>query len=258
MSITGATVTGTGFSLVTTTFPITVLAGQSANLNVTFAPTTANTFSGTLTVTSNAPNTPPVVTLSGTATNPPTFLLSVSPTSVSFGSVVVGSSTTQTVTLSNTGTGSVNVSAANVNGSDFSVTGLTLPATIAAGRTLPVTLTFTSSQSGAASGSVSFVSTATNSPATASLSGSGTAPLPHSTDLSWIASTSPVIGYNVYRGTASGGPYVMIVTAPQAGTTYTDLTVQSGITYYYVVTAVDSTGNESSYSNEAVAVIPTP
>jgi fibronectin type 3 domain-containing protein len=67
-----------------------------------------------------------------------------------------------------------------------------------------------------------------------------------------------VIGYNVYRGTTSGGPYTKIVSAPQAGTTYTDSAVQSGWTYFYVVTAVDSNGNESSYSNEATAVIPTP
>ena len=37
---------------------------------------------------------------------------------------------------------------------------------------------------------------------------------------------------------------------------YTDSTVQNGNTYYYVTTAVDGSGNESSYSNQASAVIP--
>ncbi len=46
--------------------------------------------------------------------------------------------------------------------------------------------------------------------------------------------------------------------SPQAGTTYVDSTVQSGTTYYYVVTAVSSSGAESSYSNQATAVVPTP
>lgn len=88
-------------------------------------------------------------------------------------------------------------------------------------------------------------------------SGSGTT---HSVDLSWIASTSPnVAGYNVYRGTVSGGPYTMLNTSLVAGTTYTDSTVQSGQTYYYVATAVDTSGNQSAYSSPpAQAIVPTP
>jgi len=43
-----------------------------------------------------------------------------------------------------------------------------------------------------------------------------------------------------------------------ASTTYTDSTVQAGVTYFYVVTAVDSSGNESVYSNQASATVPTP
>ena len=43
-----------------------------------------------------------------------------------------------------------------------------------------------------------------------------------------------------------------------SGTAYTDLTVQAGQTYYYVTTAVDSNNNESAYSNEAPAAIPSP
>jgi fibronectin type 3 domain-containing protein len=39
-------------------------------------------------------------------------------------------------------------------------------------------------------------------------------------------------------------------------TAYTDTTVQAGQTYYYVTTAVDSSGNESTYSNEVQAVVP--
>jgi fibronectin type 3 domain-containing protein len=41
-------------------------------------------------------------------------------------------------------------------------------------------------------------------------------------------------------------------------TAYTDNTVQAGETYYYVTTAVDSRGIESVFSNETMAVIPTP
>ncbi len=83
--------------------------------------------------------------------------------------------------------------------------------------------------------------------------------VPHSVALTWTASTSAnVVGYNVYRGAASAGPFTKVTSLPVAGTGYTDYGVQAGQTYYYVATAVDSAGNESVYSNPAQAVIPTP
>jgi fibronectin type 3 domain-containing protein len=80
----------------------------------------------------------------------------------------------------------------------------------------------------------------------------------HSVSLSWNASTSlNVVAYNIYRATVSGGSYGL-QNSMNASTTYTDKTVQSGQTYYYVVTAVDSAGAESGYSNQVQAIIPTP
>jgi hypothetical protein len=96
---------------------------------------------------------------------------------------------------------------------------------------------------------------------TAALGGScPTPPTQHTVSLSWTLSTTPnVAGYNVYRGTASGGPYsTKLDSSLVIGSSFTDSTVQSGQTYYYVATAVDSSGNESAYSNVAQAVIPTP
>jgi hypothetical protein len=79
----------------------------------------------------------------------------------------------------------------------------------------------------------------------------------HSVALAWIASTtSTVVGYNVYRSTVSGTGYAKINSAFDSALTYTDSTVQNGTTYYYVTTAVDSSGNESLYSNETQAFIP--
>jgi hypothetical protein len=75
--------------------------------------------------------------------------------------------------------------------------------------------------------------------------------------LSWNPSTSPNLsGYNIYRGSVSGGPYTAVNTSLVPGSTYTDSGVQGGLTYYYVATAVDYTGAESVYSNEATAVVP--
>ena len=83
-----------------------------------------------------------------------------------------------------------------------------------------------------------------------------TAQLAHSAALSWAASTSAVFGYNVYRGTVNGGPYTLMNLSLVTGLSYTDTTVQSGVTYYYVTTAVDSNGVQSVDSNQVTAIIP--
>jgi hypothetical protein len=78
----------------------------------------------------------------------------------------------------------------------------------------------------------------------------------HRVVLKWRASSSQVAGYNVYRSTAPAGNYVRINSSPVLGTTFTDNTVESGLTYYYVTRAVDALGRESVNSNEASAAIP--
>jgi fibronectin type 3 domain-containing protein len=89
------------------------------------------------------------------------------------------------------------------------------------------------------------------------MTGTGTAPIQHTVDLAWNASADAV-GYNIYRGTVSSGPYTMINSSLDSTTTYTDSTVVSGQTYYYVATAVNSESQQSGYSNQATAVIPNP
>jgi hypothetical protein len=83
-------------------------------------------------------------------------------------------------------------------------------------------------------------------------------PTPSSASLSWNPSTSVVVGYNVYRGTQSGGPYTKLNSSPVSATTCTDSSVKAGQTYFYVVTAADSSNVESAYSNEVSASIPSP
>jgi fibronectin type 3 domain-containing protein len=84
----------------------------------------------------------------------------------------------------------------------------------------------------------------------------------HPTILNWTASTSSnLAGYNVYRSTTSGGTYTKLNTTliPSTKTTFTDGTCQSGLTYFYVATAVDTSGNESGHSSPPTqANIPTP
>jgi hypothetical protein len=77
----------------------------------------------------------------------------------------------------------------------------------------------------------------------------------HSVKLNWQASSSTkVTAYRVYRSTIPGGYYALLASA--AGLTYTDTAVRSGATYYYVLSAINSAGQQSTYSNQVKAVIP--
>jgi hypothetical protein len=210
---------------------------------------------GSLVISSNGSNPSLTVPSSGTGTLP--GALAVSPATVNFGNITVGTTQNQSGTLS-ASNAPVTVSSLAVSGSQFSVSGITLPVTIAAGSSVPFQLTFAPQTSGTISANVSFASNASSSPTVEVVTGSGTMPQ-HSVALGWNTSTSSgVVGYNIYRGTVSTGPYTRINSALDPAPYDTDSTVLGGKTYYYVVTAVDSAGAESAYSTPATAVIPSP
>ena len=256
ISITNVGVTGTGFSLSNPpALPATISAGQSLSLTVAFTPSSSGTASGTLSITSDASNASATVALSGSGLAP--GQLAVNPATLSFGDVAVGSNSSQSASLT-AGSSSVTVSSASWNGQGYSVSGITFPVTVPPGQSISFNVDFTPSTAGVASGSISFISDAANSPTIETLTGTGTQTSAHSVDLSWAASTSVVVGYNLYRGTQSGGPYAKVNSSLQSMTSFTDATVASGTTYYYVATAVDNQSVESTYSNEVQAVVPTP
>jgi hypothetical protein len=247
--------TGTGFSITGLALPLTLNPGQSFTFGVNFAPTSAGSVSGSIGFVSDASNPNLTVTLSGTGAS--VGQLTVSPATLNFGSVIVGQSKTMSATLSATGT-NVTVSSACFNTSEFTLSGVSFPLTVTAGQSATVSVVFKPQASGTASDSVSFASNAANSPAVAALSGSGTPPPQHNVDLSWTPSTSSVVGYNVYRGSKSGGPYSKINSVLDATTSFTDSSVQAGTMYFYVTTAVDGNGMESGFSNQVQAAVPTP
>jgi hypothetical protein len=174
---------------------------------------------------------------------------------MSFGNVPVGSNAIQKGTLT-AGASDITVSAAAGKGQGYSLSGISFPVTLPAGQSVPFTVTFAPQTAGNAPGSIAFNSNATDSPTTEALTGSATEQSQHSVALSWDASTSQVVGYNIYRGVASGGPYTKLNTSANASTAYTDNSVQSRQIYYYVTTAVDSSNVESLYSNQVTASIP--
>ncbi len=249
VTISQVTPSGTGFSLSGFVAPLTLSPGQSVTFSVAFSPTLSGTASGSLSVISDASDPSLSVSLSGTGTS--AGQLSVSPGSMSFGTVTVGATRSQSGALSASGA-SVTVSSASSSSSEFALTGLTYPLTIAAGQSVPFTLTFAPRMSGSTSTNILFSSNASDSSLAESASGTGA--VQHTVDLSWNPSSSTVAGYNLYRGGVSGGPYTKINSSTLAS--YIDTSVQSGQTYYYVTTAVDSNGVESGYSNEASALVP--
>jgi len=128
---------------------------------------------------------------------------------------------------------------------------------VAAGQSAQYTVTFTPPAAGSSPGSISFVSNASDASLKQTFSGAGTQTgSSHSVSLTWDPSTSTVAGYNLYRGTQSGGPYSRINSRLLSSTAYDDSAVQSGRNYFYVSTAVDASNNESTFSNEAPAAIP--
>jgi hypothetical protein len=255
LNLSQASLTGAGFSVNGLNVPTTLNAGQSLTFNVVFTPTTSGSASASLALTADGAVPSLSLSFSGMGTSP--GQLAVAPGTFTFGDVTVGASQNKTGTLTASGA-SVTVSSAVSSSPEFTVSGLSLPATIAAGQSATFTVSFTPQASGVSSASISFASNATNGPWAASLTGNGTPAPQHSVSLSWNASASTVAGYNVYRGSQTGGPYVAVNSAPEAGTSYVDDAVTAGQTYYYVVTAVDSGGTESVYSNQVQAVIPSP
>jgi hypothetical protein len=178
-------------------------------------------------------------------------------TSLGFGNVMVNNSSLLGVNFTNSGSVNITVSSVTISGAGFTASGISNGQIVTPGQVVTLNVTFAPAATGSAIGNVTIVSDASNSPVAVSLSGSGT--LAHSATLTWTASTSTVTGYNIYRGTLSGGPYVLISSfSVVPGTQYVDSSVVSGQTYYYVATAVASGNAESVHSNEVWAAIPTP
>src|SRR5262249_23610966 len=99
--------------------------------------------------------------------------LQLNPTSVNFGNVTVGKSSSQTVTILNVGTASVTVTQATVSNSQFSISGVTLPMTVAAGQAGTATVSVTPTASGPITGTLSILGESGTAPVVVNLTASG-------------------------------------------------------------------------------------
>ncbi len=174
MTISQANVTGAAYSVTGLTLPFTLAARSSTSFTVIFAPLTANSFSGNVSLVSTAFGSPNNLPLTGTGAAAPLAQLTANPASWNFNNVRVGSNSTQAMAVSNTGNVSITVSQISTSGAGFSVTGISAPLTLSPGQSASYTAKFAPvSPGGSASGQVSFISNASNSPTLVSLMGTG-------------------------------------------------------------------------------------
>ena len=230
--LTASPASGTGSGTVTVSVVTGSLATGTYSSMITLGATGATAVSVPVTFTVAAAPVPPAI---GT-----------SPTSLTFVATLGGANpATQTVSISNSGGGTLTWStsdnAAWLTASPASGTGNgTLTASVnTTGLAIGTyTGTITVAASGATSRTVSAVLTVS-------------APASSSVTLIWNTNTeSNLAGYKVYRATASGAYGAPIATLTGNITTYTAVGLEVGTTYFFVVTAYDDAGKESSVSNE--------
>ena len=289
-NLVGDMYTASGF-----TPPKSIPPGGKIFMSIKFEPTNAGSVPGSVVIGSGESVfgrdiTSDLINYSLSGTGVAAATLDATPINVAFGSVPVGTSISKSVKLMNYGTQSATIAGARLSGAGFSTSGLTLPTKLAAGSTKTFTLKFAPTGTGTGSGTITLTSIFGGNQLTLNMSGtgikpksagspppsgsgsppppssgsgspppsgSGSPPAAHSVALSWDASTSSdVVGYNVYRATSPGPPFAKLVNSTISELSYTDDTVKSGKTYTYVVTAVNSAGEESVYSASVTAAIP--
>ncbi len=279
----------TGFTFNPGSQSATITAANVTGVNFTATAQPAATFSISGTISPTAGGAGATVTLSGAsgATATANGSGAYSFTGLAKGSYAVTPShagytfspTSQSATLTNANLTGVNFTATAQPPATFSISGTITPTSGGSGATVLLSGAAGATTTTNASGNYTFTGLAngnytvtpsdsgfTFTPANQSVTISGVnvtginfiaaANKPFSVDLSWSPSTSTVSGYNVYRSTVNGSGYVKLNSSLIGGTIFDDTNVQSGATYYYVTTSVDSGGDESAYSNQATAAIP--
>lgn len=199
VTVSAFTVTGAGFTLSNSTFPLTLAAGQSVSLNVTFAPTSDGWVQGIGTFTSTANNTRLQLQLRGTGAASESIV--ASPPSVSFGQVAVGGSSTVPVVLTNTRSSKVQLLSLQTSGNGYSVSGPTFPVTLSSGQSVTLNLTFAPISAGITGGDVFVTGPNLNVP----MNGTGT-----TTTAGKLTITPSLVNFgNVPVGTTTTQPITM-------------------------------------------------
>ena len=228
--------------------PVSGTNNGTVTASVSLTGLAVGTYNTTVTVTASGVSAKSLpVTLTMTATTAGATI-GFSPASLTFTGTVGGTNpAAKPISISNTGGGTLSWAASDnaawltlspVSGSNNGTVTASVNTNGLAAGTYNATITVTASGS-------------TNSPLQIPVSLTLNATTAGTAILAWNASTeSDLTGYKVYRGTGSGTYGAPLATLPKTTTNYTVAGLQNGTTYFFVITAYDSSGNESTYSNE--------
>jgi hypothetical protein len=183
VTINSAAITGAGFAILDGNWPITLNPTESMTVRVQFDPTTTGAANGQIVISSNSSTgSTAIVTTSGTSTAATSPQLGVSAGSLSFGSVTVNTATTQSVTLTSTGTAPVVVNAPAIVGAGFTIVSGGEATTLNPGQSMTLLVQFDPTASGAAAGRITIRSNSTTGGTqSVILSGTGNAANPNLT-----------------------------------------------------------------------------
>jgi hypothetical protein len=200
--ISGVSATGSGFSA-SGGSNVTLTPNQSVTVSVSFDPKSPGSAQGKLSISSDASNPSLDLALSGMgmAAPPPSSQLTTSSTSLSFGSVTVGTPTGLPVVLTDDGTADVLISAVSVTGKGFSASGGT-NVTLTPNSSVTITVNLDPTGTGNLQGNLTITSNASNSPLKLSLSGTGVAKVAQTSQLT--ANSASVSFGSVAVGTPTG------------------------------------------------------
>lgn len=174
ITISGDTLSGSGYSVAGLTLPKTLNAGQTTKFTIEFSPAKTGTVSGSLRVLSNAANSTITVPLYGDGvTSQELGYATASPIIAQFGNVPVGIENTEIIDVKNTGAKGLLITSVTANGTGFSVSSISTPVSLAPGNSTRFTVGFLPKSAGSVTGSVSIKSTAADSQLTIVLSGTG-------------------------------------------------------------------------------------
>ena len=162
------------FTHTTTCIGVSLAPHAACTIRVKFTPVTAANLTASLTINDNAPNSPQTIVMSGTGVQAP--VAKVSPAVLGFPSTTLGTSSTVPFTVSNTGLGSLMVTAMTSSGShaaSFFVPNSCVAVTIAPNGECTVQVEFTPKAKGNFSATMQILDNATDSPQSVTLKGTG-------------------------------------------------------------------------------------
>ena len=252
VNISQASVSGAGFQLSGITTPITLDPSQSMTFTVAFAPLASGSTSGTVSITSDASNPATSLGLSGTGVA--AGALGSSPSSLSFGSVTVGSNKSLTETMTNTGGSSVTISQVGISGTGFSLAGMTAPVTLTAGESASFTVAFKPASAGGVSGNVTINSNGSNPTLNIPLTGTGVTPGALGSNPASLSFGSVIVGSKQSLSetvTNTGGSSVTISQVGISGTGFS----LSGITTPVTLTSGQSASFNITFTAASVGSV---